>query len=380
MIGMPSATAFLFWSQCNPSSTKCKTDLIRAINSSSAAFSCNIDSNATALCSAKFARHFRTPADEFFRKNKKIPLPSIMHESLEHLSAAATAEGQKERTSNDIKIFVIGDVHGCYDELLDLHEKAVKENDYKPFDYVILVGDLCNKGPHSAEVIRHVRLSPGWFSVRGNHDDGALAAALGDSNRLKKETYKWVKDASFDGNDTDEDLNVKLCDDDVQWLSELPYTIRILGDTLGDTEDTIIVHAGLIPYCDIQDQKIPTMSTIRDVSPRCDENGEFTHFEYHGSKSGEAKSISTNDDTKKYCNEAVTWASAWNAQRYPPFRIIFGHDAKRKLQLYEGNWVTGLDTGAVYGGELTGIILPERKLVSVKSKEYSPIIKKRHKG
>ena len=128
---------------------------------------------------------------------------------------------------------------------------------------------------------------------------------------------------------------------------------------MGEEEDTLIVHAGLIPYCDIQDQEISTMTTIRNLIPRFNNSGEFTHFEYDNGNG----------------DEAVAWASAWNG----PQRVIFGHDARRKLQLHEGNWATGLDTGAVYGGELTGIILPERKLVSVKSREYSPIAGKSKK-
>ena len=143
-------------------------------------------------------------------------------------------------------------------------------------------------------------MSPGWLSVRGNHDDAALAAALGDPIRLKKETYQWVKNSDSNENLKDD---VMLCDDDVHWLSQLPYTIQIPGDLLGEDEDTLIVHAGLIPYCNLQDQKIPTMTTIRDLLPRCDEHGEFTHFEYHNSKGGETAKVLTsksdNDDSAK---------------------------------------------------------------------------------
>jgi hypothetical protein len=374
MIGMPSATAaFCFWAQGDSSSIRWKTPP-KSVHESSVDNDSNDDN---------FTRSFRTPADIFYKENKKIPLPSVVHATLAELSAAATAKKEESTTDdNDCvnttrkNILVIGDVHGCYDELLGLHEKAVKENDSMPFQHVILVGDLCNKGPQSAKVIRHVRLNPGWFSVRGNHDDGALAAALGDTARLRKETYQWVRNGNDSENDKDKEEvsnennmtdSVVLCDDDVHWLSQLPYTIQIPGDVLGDDEDTLIVHAGLIPYCAIQDQKISTMTTIRDLLPRCNESGEFTNFEYHNSKGGEASKQVVNAQTT--CNKPVTWASSWNG----PQRIIFGHDARRKLQLHKGNWATGLDTGAVYGGELTGIILPERKLVSVKSKEYVPI-------
>jgi len=59
-----------------------------------------------------------------------------------------------------------------------------------------------------------------------------------------------------------------------------------------------------------------------------------------------------------------------------PQRVIFGHDAKRKVQCF--NKAVGLDSGACYGGSLTGIILPKGELVSVNAlREYCPIGEKK---
>ncbi len=152
MIGMPSATAaFCFWAQGNSGSTRWNAPL-ESFNKLSTTPGRRHALSNTPLASASvnediktdsddFTRSFRTQADIFYAENKKIPLPSILHATLAEL-----LEAQESKTDNKDEIqkniLVIGDVHGCYDELLDLHAKAVQENNLMPFQYVILVGDL----------------------------------------------------------------------------------------------------------------------------------------------------------------------------------------------------------------------------------------------
>ena len=53
--------------------------------------------------------------------------------------------------------------------------------------------------------------------------------------------------------------------------------------------------------------------------------------------------------------------------------IIYGHDAVRKLQDHRP-YTLGLDSGCVYGGELTGYLLEEDRLYKVKAKKsYRPV-------
>jgi len=91
----------------------------------------------------KNVRTRTTPADFYFEKHKTLPKPRIMH---------VTLDSNVEHTLHKKNILVIGDVHGCFEELKLLHKAAVIENGGIPFRYVILVGDLCNKGPDSAKV------------------------------------------------------------------------------------------------------------------------------------------------------------------------------------------------------------------------------------
>lgn len=104
-----------------------------------------------------------------------VPMPKVPHLILKE---------------NDLKkhIIVVGDVHGCLDELKQLLDKYMGcENDCT----VILVGDLVNKGPSSAETVAYVRTA-GLLCVRGNHDDTALSHALGTSLRVRDDSYNYV--------------------------------------------------------------------------------------------------------------------------------------------------------------------------------------------
>jgi hypothetical protein len=291
-----------------------------------------------------------------------------MHATLPPLSIDDNNNRRKMEESKK-NVLVIGDVHGCFEELQKLHQKAVQENDGLDFEFVIMVGDLCNKGPQSAEVIRFVRLQEDWFSVRGNHDNGALEAALGDKGKRKKKKYKWVVEgesgdsSSSTDSSSEKDGQITLSDEDVGWLSELPYSLKIPGSYFREDIDTIIVHGGFIPGVELDSQEIETMINVREVTPVCKVE-DVVGFKYHERKDGHEAIVSDG----LVCKEPRPWANVWKG----PERVIFGHDARRGLQRYEGDWAIGLDSGAVYGRGMTAIILPERRLVSIDTQEHCP--------
>jgi hypothetical protein len=217
-----------------------------------------------------------------------------------------------------VPYLVVGDVHGCVEELEELLRIAGSGRD------VVLVGDLVGKGPDSSGVLALVR-SIGARSVRGNHDQHLIrwheAVARGDTEPKLSDAQREVAE--------------ELDQDDFAFLCSLPYFIRL------EDEGAVVVHAGLVPGVSLDAQEPEHMLTLRS-------------FRRDGSPS-------------KRVEGGVPWASCWPG----PELVVFGHDAVRGLQQYPH--AVGLDTGCVYGGELTGYLLPERRLVSVPAnREWSP--------
>jgi hypothetical protein len=213
------------------------------------------------------------------------------------------------------RTIVVGDVHGCVDELRDLMHAC----GFARGDRLVLVGDLVAKGPDSQAVVQLLR-EEGGLAVLGNHDDHALEAYhRGDRDHVKPERRKLL--------DT-------LTPPDWAALEALPLFLR-LGPERPGGPDTVVLHGGAVPGVPIEAQQREHLLTLRSIHE---------------------------DGTPSKKIEGHPWAAVWNG----PERIVFGHDAVRKLQ--QEPMATGLDTGCVYGGKLTALLLPERRLVSVNAR------------
>mmetsp|Transcript_30425 Transcript_30425/g.40179 ORF Transcript_30425/g.40179 Transcript_30425/m.40179 type:complete len:299 (+) Transcript_30425:162-1058(+) len=211
------------------------------------------------------------------------------------------------------RLIIVGDIHGCFEELMNLLNLCNSKDD----DIICLVGDLVNKGPASVEVVRYARTTPNVYAVMGNHDLKAIKAyrSWANGGKLKKK-YKYIE---------------KMSKEDYDWLYNLPYTI-----TFPD-QNAIVVHAGLVPNVELEDQNLVAMVTMRNLSQSPD--GSWQPLERP--------------------NAGVAWGSVWNG----PLHAFFGHDAKRGLQQWR--YATGLDTGCSKGFHLTACVLPGGELVSV---------------
>lgn len=205
------------------------------------------------------------------------------------------------------RTIVVGDVHGCVREL----EKLLEKVSFGPTDRLVLVGDVVAKGPESKRVVELAR-ELGALAVRGNHDEQVLRIHRGRARTVKPH-HKIVVDT--------------LDDDDWRWLGRLPVWMRI-------GKKHLIVHGGIVPGVALESQDPALLMNLRSIKP------------------------SGAPSTKL---DGTPWAASWKG----PKTVIFGHDAVRGLQQYPK--AIGLDTGCVYGRELTCWIIEEQRFVSVKA-------------
>ncbi len=211
------------------------------------------------------------------------------------------------RSTTVPRTLVIGDVHGCLDELCALVAKAGVTAD----DDVVLVGDLVAKGPDSAGVIAWAR-ERGAHAVLGNHDDHVLRARAG--NVHAKEHHQKVAAA--------------LSATDADWLAARPLWLRLAAGGKAH----VVVHGGMVAGVPVEKQDREHLIAMRSI---------------------------TADGRPSKRIEGTPWAAVWTG----PEHVVFGHDAIRGLQQHP--LATGLDTGCVYGRELTALWLPAHQLVSV---------------
>jgi hypothetical protein len=209
-----------------------------------------------------------------------------------------------------MRTVIVGDVHGCVDELTRLiDELAIDER-----DRVVSVGDLVGKGPDGAGVVRLFR-ERGYDAVLGNHDHKLLSWSRGEAERPLPRSHR--RDAE------------RMRADDWRWLGARPLWRQV------PEHEVIVVHAGLVPGVPLDRQRDEHLMNLR--------------------------SISRDGRPSKRADGGKPWASLWKG----PELVVFGHDAMRGIQRWPH--AIGLDSGCVYGGALSALVLPELEIVSVRA-------------
>ncbi len=213
------------------------------------------------------------------------------------------------------RTIVIGDLHGCYDEAVELLSSLQATSS----DRVIFAGDLIDRGPKPREC---VELAMQHESLLGNHEERHLRQRLVPGIFLSDD-HQATKDALGDRHYT--------------YLRSLPTFLRL------PEHNAAIVHAGAFPGVPLEQQEQRHLLHIQSIKPP----GK--------------KSLWPSKAPADY----TFWASHWHG----PERLIFGHTVLSAPLVLP--FAVGIDTGAVFGRGLTAVVLPEWRVVTIPTRDHS---------
>ena len=213
------------------------------------------------------------------------------------------------------RVYAIGDVHGCLDRLVTLHEMIAQDLAERPAEHTTLIhlGDYIDRGSDSAQVIDWLINGPpvpadAFVNLMGNHEQMMLAAVAGLDNEAPSH---WLSNG---GMDSLLSWGISRTVPPAEWARSIPRQHLLFVRDLAINHRIgpyFFVHAGIQPGVPLDRQSRHDMLWIREpfLSSRVD----------HG---------------------AV---------------IVHGHTPKRQ-PVVQPNRIA-IDTGAVIGGALTCVVL-----------------------
>lgn len=256
-------------------------------------------------------------------------------------------------------VYAIGDIQGCYTELRRLLDTL----QFDPAnDQLWLAGDLVNRGPHSLETLRFVKnLGDAAISVLGNHDLHLIATVTSLAKTGKKDTLGPI-------------LRAPDCDELIDWLRRQRLFYQ--------DGRFCMLHAGLPPQWDLQQAQAMANEVEEAIG------GEhYLHFfrTMYGNKPAlwqdnlsktEKLRFAVNCFTRlRYCtidgeldfhhkgapgsqpSHLIPWFAV-PGRKSLGMPIIFGHWST--LGFYTEHNVYAIDTGCLWGGQLTALKLTEQ--------------------
>ena len=227
------------------------------------------------------------------------------------------------------KADIIGDIHGCYEQLVQLLQKLGYEISEQglianPIEdrKLIFLGDLSDRGPARIKVLKLVMdaVERGIaISARGNHDD-KLFSKLSRNKEAKGELLKTIQEIDEQG----EAFRKRL----IAFLDSMPYQIII------DNDNVVIAHGGMKE--ELQGESSNRMKAFAIYG---DPTGEFDEH-----------------------NRPILYD--WVADYHGERTVVYGHIITEKAE-WRNNTID-IDTGCYQTGILTALQWPEKALVDTK--------------
>ncbi|NNN21860.1 MAG: polynucleotide kinase-phosphatase [Acidimicrobiales bacterium] len=225
---------------------------------------------------------------------------------------------------------IIGDIHGCNDELTEILlelgylflDGAFRHPDGRQ---AIFLGDLVDRGPDTPAVLRTVmsmvKAGTG-LAVPGNHDIKLIKALQGRKVKISHGLAESLKQLESESSEFHQEI--------------IRFIDGLVSHLVLDDGHLVVAHAGL-------NEKLQGRAS-----------GRVRNFALFGETTGETDEFGL---PVRY-----NWASDYRGKAI----VTYGH-----TPILEAEWVNNticLDTGCVFGGHLTAMRYPEKELVSVKAK------------
>jgi len=264
--------------------------------------------------------------------------------------------------------YAIGDVQGCFEPLLRLLDH-IHFDDKR--DRLWFVGDLINRGPQSLEVLRFVRALPVQPRITlGNHDLHLLGKLFGQSQKTNP----------------DDTLQAILEADDAE---ELGHWLRRQSILYHEPSLNIVMcHAGIAPVWDLAEAKACAAELERALAGEAYQ--DFLQHMYGNEPSGWSPDLSGHDRLRvitnyftrmRYCDREGRLLSGYKgsladaARDHFPWYAVPGRKAI-DADIVFGHWaalqghspsphIHAIDTGCLWGGQLTALRLQDRQRFSV---------------
>lgn len=204
--------------------------------------------------------------------------------------------------------YVVGDIHGCYDKLQDVLDKAYEHYLRLGLEgkaTIICLGDYVDRGPQSAQVVKYLRdsLETGknnLICLKGNHEDMMVEAE-----------DVWFRNGGFETVKSYQDFYPNVWEDmmasDAEWMNSLP---TIHWDT-----HRVYVHAAVNSHAPLEEQ-----APHANLWPRYPQGFDEPAHGRH---------------------------------------IVHGHTPQNKVLLLKNR--TNIDTGSCFGGPLTVAVFKDNQ-------------------
>lgn len=264
--------------------------------------------------------------------------------------------------------YAIGDLQGCFHEFQTL----LAHIDFNPSrDTLWLVGDLVNRGPDSLACLRFIKQHENSIlPILGNHDLHLLAVHHGFASSKRQDTLDAILNAP--------DRAILL-----DWLAAQPL-LRQCGDT-------VIVHAGIWPEWTLETAQQRAREAEESIrrqpqhffahmygnQPDSDspKHSEIERLRFTTNVFTRMRTLHTDGSTlrlnhsfKAPLNQLPPDLKPWFAIPRPMSHpIVFGHWSA--LGLHQEANTTAIDTGALWGGQLTALNLETGQILQVASQQ-----------